>query len=167
MAAPSSCRFPLVRGQAAWTRLAAFELISSIAKPTIRQRLHPGRPTPFVIATMTWLCAALGLRIRPHAHTASMRRMPTSPVAASMPTSTKCALNVDCRKHPADLRTASDRSGAGQSALPGAYWRPDISPCLWRLGRSSSQPPGRGSRRTPPSWGPLSQCPPRAEGKLL
>ena len=45
---------------------------------------------------MTWLRADFGLRMRPAAHTASMRRTRISPVAASTPTSTKCAPKVDC-----------------------------------------------------------------------
>src|SRR5882757_8236785 len=49
-----------------------------------------------VIAPITWLRAVVGLRMRPAAHTASMRRTRISPVAASTPTSTKCAPNVDC-----------------------------------------------------------------------
>ena len=49
-----------------------------------------------VIAPITWLRAVLGLRMRPAAHTASMRRTRISAVAASTPTSTKCAPKVDC-----------------------------------------------------------------------
>jgi len=48
------------------------------------------------MAPMTWLRAVLGLRMRPAAHTASMRRTRISPVATSTPTSTKCAPKVDC-----------------------------------------------------------------------
>ena len=47
-----------------------------------------------VIAPMTWLRAVLGLRMRPAAHTASMRRTRVSPVAASTPTSTKWPAKV-------------------------------------------------------------------------
>ena len=54
----------------------------------LRVRLHG--------ESMTWLRAALGLRMRPAAHTASMRRMRISPVIASTPTSQKCAPKVDC-----------------------------------------------------------------------
>ena len=53
-------------------------------------------PTPIVIAPITWLRAVFGLRMRPAAQTASMRRTRVSPVAASTPTSTKCAPKVDC-----------------------------------------------------------------------
>src|ERR1700721_257648 len=53
-------------------------------------------PTPMVIAPVTWLRAAFGLRMRPAAQTASMRRTRISAVAASTATSAKCAPKVDC-----------------------------------------------------------------------
>jgi len=49
-----------------------------------------------VIAPITWLQAVFGFKIRPQAHTASMRLRRVSPVAAFTPTSTKCAPKVDC-----------------------------------------------------------------------
>ncbi len=51
---------------------------------------------PIVIAPMTWLRAVFGFRMRPAAHTASIRRTRTSPVALCTPTSTKCPAKVDC-----------------------------------------------------------------------
>ncbi len=51
-------------------------------------------PTPMVIAPMIWLRAALGFRMRPAEHTASMRRTRISAVSESTATSTKCAPKV-------------------------------------------------------------------------
>ena len=65
------------------------------------------------IALMTWLRAALGLRMRPAAHTASMRRTRISAVAASTPTSTKCAPKVDCwyflSRSPYSIASSAER----------------------------------------------------------
>jgi hypothetical protein len=49
-----------------------------------------------VMAPMTWLRADFGFRMRPAAHTASIRRTRISAVNASTATSTKCAPKVDC-----------------------------------------------------------------------
>ena len=72
-------------------------VIDEEAAPLVdRELLHQRAPTPIVIAPITWLRADFGLRMRPAAQTASMRRTRISPVAASTPTSTKCAPKVDC-----------------------------------------------------------------------
>ena len=80
-------------------------------------------PTPIVIAPMTWLRADFGFRMRPAAQTASMRRTRISPVAASTPTSTKCAPKVDCwyflARSPNSMRSSATSPAAPAASASG------------------------------------------------
>ena len=81
----------------------------------------------------------LRVRIRPAAQTASMRRMRVSPVAASTPTSTKCAPKVDCwyflSRSPNSMRSSATMPlspaawASGTLRLPERTW-PSAKHCV-------------------------------------